>query len=103
VFGRQEIEVKLRSHSYVSDYSLKETYIYDKNLKEVVAIDEKIHHTVCPLYTYFLDNKCYREPINNMVLAIFPRWMNDEITYEFSLKYSSLINKDLLSVLNENW
>jgi hypothetical protein len=95
----------MRGISYLEDVNMKEVYAYEKNLKKVVAIQKKVHHTVCPLYTYYMDNKCYREPINQLTLAVYPMWDKEArmLKFDFNTHSSSLINKDLIHTMVESW
>jgi hypothetical protein len=48
---------------------------------------------------------CYNEPVNQAILGIFPAWdpSTKQLTWEFSLEYSSMINTELITFLNTKW
>jgi len=64
-----------------------------------------VYHTICPLYTYFLDNLCYSEPINKLILTILPVYnlLDDELQYLFSIENSSTLTKSVFENLNLKW
>jgi hypothetical protein len=43
-------------------------------LNKAFEAEVKTHHVVCPLYTYYRLNKCYRQPVNKIVFAVYPNW-----------------------------
>lgn len=58
--------------SLVPDMTLLEytRYNYETGFLEVATSAKS--HVVCPAYTYLKDEDCYSQPINEVVLAIFP-------------------------------
>ncbi len=58
----------------------------------------RTYHTVCPVHTYYMNQYCYNEPVNQAVLAIFPRWNEaaTKLDWEMTLVYSSVINQELI-------
>ena len=95
----------MKGDSYESDFETKSVYKYDSKLKQVIESEVKTHHVVCPLYTYFMKNKCYREPVNKITFAAYPNWNADKETlvWDFDLLSSSLIDAKLIKTLNEKW
>jgi hypothetical protein len=45
---------------------------------EKVQVETYIHHTVCPIGTYFVDQNCYISPINELFITVFPEWREQE-------------------------
>ena len=77
----------------VSDYFDSVTYFYDQAKRRVLPRTDRSYHTVCPLSTYYLDQFCYSEPINQLELTIFPVWNSatKSVDWELSLLHSSAI------------
>ena len=65
----------------------------------------RTYHTVCPMYTYFMDQFCYNEPVNKAILAVFPIWepQAQELNWEMTLLYSSVIDQELVKYLKDDW
>ena len=65
----------------------------------------RTYHTVCPVHSYFLEQFCYNEPVNEAILAIFPRYNseNASLMWEVTLVNSSLIDTQLVKFLTDSW
>ncbi len=52
-----------------------------------------------------MNQYCYKEPVNQAVLAIFPRWNEAAVRldWEMTLVYSSVINQELIQFLTDSW
>ena len=63
----------------------------------------RTYHTVCPVHTYFMNQFCYNEPVNQVALGIFPKWneANSRIDWFFTIAYSSVINQEVMQFLTE--
>ena len=81
-------------YSFVEDFALQASQIFERSLNRMVTVEEKVYHVVCPLHTYFTNNRCYREPVNRVVVSVFPEWRSHErlLYWKFQLLNSSLIN-----------
>ena len=82
-----------------------EKYSYDTALDLVVSQKLRTYHTVCPVHTYYMDQYCYNEPVNEAKLAIFPQWneSTEELNWELTLVHSSVIDKDVVQFLVDRW
>lgn len=71
----------------------------------MVENQERTYHTVCPLYTYYLDKYCYSQPINKLVLTIFPQWNKStkELEWELSVMESAAIETAIILSLKVQW
>jgi hypothetical protein len=71
------------------------------------------YHIVCPLHTYYHENRCYNSPAGRIDLIVQPRWDelwedNEEaqgpLEWEFQLIFSSdLGNEDFIDELTQTW
>ena len=79
---------------FVNDFVEVKKYMYDKKERTVIAAMVRTYHTVCPLYTYFMDQFCYNAPVNKAKLAVFPIWesRSQSLNWQISLLYSSVID-----------
>jgi hypothetical protein len=66
--------VKLYGYNFVSDFSVQKINTTATKVWENIYKTELVYHVVCPLHTYLVKNKCYREPFNRIDLAVFPKW-----------------------------
>ena len=91
--------------AYVEDFIETEKYSYDRALDLVVSQKLRTYHTVCPVHTYYMKQYCYNEPVNQAVLAIFPRWseQTSTLSWEMTLVYSSVINSNVIQFLVDEW
>jgi hypothetical protein len=51
--------------------------IVTENGQETV-VEKYLHHTVCPIGTFFVDQKCYISPVNELFISVFPEWRENE-------------------------
>jgi hypothetical protein len=98
-------EFKTNGISFVEEYLETESFYYDVVSAKVLSQVERTYHTVCPLHTYYLDKYCYSEPINKLLLAIFPFWNDstDSLDWELSVLNSSTIDDSALTSLRIKW
>ena len=98
-------DLSLSDLSFKEDFIETEKYSYDKALDLVVSQKMRTYHTVCPVHTYYMDQYCYKEPVNQAVLAIFPQWNPSSLRldWEMTLVYSSVINQDVIQFLKDSW
>jgi hypothetical protein len=84
--------------SFVPEYFQTVSYIYDVVKAKVVQRSDRTYHTVCPLYTYYLDKYCYSHPINKLALTITPIWntQSKALDWELSVMESSLIDTAII-------
>ena len=105
--GFREYEFNLRTGglSFTEDFIEQERYSYDAALDLVVSKKMRTYHTVCPVHTYFMNQFCYNEPVNQVVLGIFPKWNEDadRIDWFFTIAYSSVINQEVMQFLSESF
>ena len=100
-----DFNLKTSGISFVEDFIETEKYSYDSSKDLVVSQKLRTYHTVCPVHTYYMKQYCYNEPVNQAILGIFPAWdpSTKQLTWEFSLEYSSMINTELITFLNTKW
>ena len=100
-----ETNVEMFDLDFVDDFVEQKKYMYDKKEKQVVSQLVRTYHTVCPMYTYFMDQFCYNEPVNKAILAVFPIWepQSQELNWEMTLLYSSVIDQELVKYLKDDW
>ena len=98
-------DLSLNDLSFKEDFIETEKYSYDKELDLVISQKMRTYHTVCPVHTYYMDQYCYKEPVNQAVLAIFPQWnpQSLRLDWEMTLVYSSVINQDVIQFLKDSW
>jgi len=58
-------------------------------------------HTICPVYTYRKNNFCYNNPINEVVIAVFPSWneTDNQLYWLFTAEHTTTISQDVMSQL----
>jgi len=62
------------------------------------------YHVICPLKTYFMKFRCYGEPIDTAILSILPyKDENDKLNFEFTSRYSAIVELKLLDKLKHEW
>ena len=98
-------DTNLSDFDLVPEFSYQDIFEYDINVGDVVARRGEIYHTVCPLYTYYSKGKCYKEPVNELKMTVFPAWSEEDqkLNWELSTVHSSLIDQTLLGSLQESW
>jgi|688.fasta_scaffold83604_1 hypothetical protein len=62
--------------TFVQEYLKSITYYYDVVRAKVLSRADKTYHTVCPLFTYYQNKYCYAEPVNKLIMTLFPLWNN---------------------------
>lgn len=64
-----------------------------------------LYHTVCPLYTYYMDRFCYSEPINKLTLSVIPEYstLDNQLYYTFTIENSSVLSKSVFNNLHLKW
>lgn len=77
----------------VDDHTTKAVLKYEPTTKKLQLSTEKNYHALCPPLTYLLGDRCFSEPVNEVVLTVFPRWDQDvtDLVWTFSLEHSNLI------------
>ena len=70
----EETNPTLKQVSFVEDFVDEEKYTYDSIQDKVIPQIIRTYHTVCPVHTYYMDDYCYSEPVNQCILAAFPSW-----------------------------
>ena len=69
-----DFRVEIGDLSFLEDFIETESYSYDEALDLVIGQKLRTYHTVCPVHTYYMNQYCYNEPVNQAILAIFPKW-----------------------------
>jgi hypothetical protein len=64
------------SYEYTSDI-INWHGIINENGQDV-QVETLIHHTICPIGTYFVDQNCYISPVNELFITVFPEWRESE-------------------------
>lgn len=100
-----DFKVETNQLTFVEDFIETEKYSYDTKLDLVVSQKLRTYHTVCPVHTYYMKQYCYKEPVNQAVLAIFPIWSetSNTLTWEMTLVHSSVINHEVIQFLTDSW
>ena len=68
------LSLELINLQFIEDFIEAEKYSYDEELDIVRQFKLRTYHTVCPVHSYYLDQFCYNEPVNEAIIAIFPRY-----------------------------
>ena len=101
----EETNPTLKQVSFVEDFVDEEKYTYDSIQDKVIPQIIRTYHTVCPVHTYYMEDYCYSEPVNQCILAAFPSWnaQTKALDWDLTLSYSSLIDNELLQFLQPSW
>jgi hypothetical protein len=87
--------------------SYEDSFVWEYNWAEYEMQNKlvKKFHNVCPVNTYRFEGRCFKEPVNQPVLAIFPEWnkVQNRLDWLLTLAPSTLINDALISRVDSAW
>jgi hypothetical protein len=68
---------------YTPDYLVRERMTTKNGIPK--KLYTKVHHIICPMFTYHHQENCYKQPVNLVHLAIFPSQSTPgaKLTYTF--------------------
>lgn len=86
----------------VQDYKSTERLGYNPATRSMVPVTTKFYHAICPAYTYYKNGYCYKEPVNEMYVTVFPYYSQDQnqLMWRLTVEHSNLISNDVLQKLS---
>lgn len=87
--------------------SYEDTYRWQYNWAQFEMQNKLIKkfQNVCPVGTYRFEGRCYKEPVNQPVLAIFPDWNQGQkrLDWLLTLQQSTFIDDALINRVDSVW
>lgn len=97
--------IQVNNVTWAQEYFQTVGYLYDSVKAKVQEKTERTYHTVCSLYTFYLDQYCYSEPINELVLAVYPVWNRaaGQLDWQLTVIDSPTIDQSIIPSLSIDW
>ena len=69
---------------------------------KLVEVTDRFYHAICPAFTYYKNGYCYKEPVNEMDVTIFPYYDSEKgmLMWQLSVEHSNFITYNVLERLD---